>query len=433
MSYFPRLIVFAAIAAVAAAQADAAIVVGLVIDPTATAGSSPDVNSIYSGPGTWHLFAVDDNADDFGISTYNVHLSGATVFRHTSPLGSIQDGDGNVQQAGFNILRTTPGQYADDSIHASQPLPDQSPFLFTGLGQETGNLAAKVAAAQPGSTLLKGATSPSWGTYNSIAPFEGKNWLFLAEGTYDAGVLPTISEAAFTVFTSPTTFRSSFSTTTIVPEPITSTLLTREYVDQLTPRPLPNSTPAPVAPPEPEPIVVPAPPINPPPSPPPLPPVANEDPQEPEPPVTETGPIIGDSPWVIFRNPNIGVGNPDEFLYFDESAYYIQHSLIDTSTFFGLSFGEYAHHSGFHSAMVAELVGMVSYSDDIDGGYQIDSVGRESFLTFNAVGVKHVGVFDSLAMVDAIPAPEPHGVLLAIAAQGSLSILARRRRAKQKR
>src|SRR6185436_20465379 len=96
-----RSAALAVIAVIAAGHfAQAAIVVGLVLDPVTTAGSSADVNSIYSGLGTWHLFAVDDNDDDFGISSYNIDLTGATAIRHTSPFEfGIEDASGDVYEA----------------------------------------------------------------------------------------------------------------------------------------------------------------------------------------------------------------------------------------------------------------------------------------------------------------------------------------------
>src|SRR5207244_2271164 len=103
--------------------------------------------------------------------------------------------------------RSGNGSTDSSSIHASQPLPDQSPFLITGLGQQTGNFAAATGGA------LSSSTSPSWGDYNTISPLNGKNWLFLAEGKYDQGVLPNISHASFTVFNNSTTFSSKMSST----------------------------------------------------------------------------------------------------------------------------------------------------------------------------------------------------------------------------
>ena len=260
--------------------ADAAVFVGLVFDPLAPAGYSPSAPEGLSGPGTWQLFAVDDGQGDFGISGYNVELAGATLSRHRSPVAAGLIGtDGESYEAGFNMLREVRGDSTSTSIHASQPLPGMSPFLLSGLGQRTGDFAsaANAVSLQPFGPIRQ-ATSPAWGNYESISPLNGNNWLLIADGTYDAGVLPSISKAAFTVYDDTTNFRSRLATSHIIPDPITPSLLTPEYLDVLT-------TP----PPPPPPVVVvvpPAPPVvyDPPPPPvaPPVDPVV-----EPQPPVVE--------------------------------------------------------------------------------------------------------------------------------------------------
>jgi hypothetical protein len=257
-----RSAALAAIVVFAAGRAaDAAIVVGLVLDPASTAGTSPDVSSIYSGLGTWQLFAVDDNSDDFGISSYNIDLTGATTIRHTSPSAcAIADANGDYHAAGFSTLRGA-GATADSSfIQASQPLPDQSPFLVTGLGQQAGSFAA-VAGGDP----ARGVTSSSWGNYNTISPLNGKNWLFLGEGTYDQGTLPSISQASFTVYNNRATLNSKMSSTAIVPEPMTPGLLTPEYLARISaPPPAPPAPQPVVAAPTNPPAVAPSPIVNPP-------------------------------------------------------------------------------------------------------------------------------------------------------------------------
>src|SRR5258705_13601414 len=76
--------------AIPAATANAAFIVALVVDPWTTAGTTPDVTSTRSGPGTWHLFAVDDLPGQYGFNTYDVTVTGATSVNHRSPLTTVQ-------------------------------------------------------------------------------------------------------------------------------------------------------------------------------------------------------------------------------------------------------------------------------------------------------------------------------------------------------
>jgi hypothetical protein len=287
-----RSLIFAALALSGISTAPAAIVVGLVLDPATTAGLSSDVSSIYSGPGTWHLFAVDDNADDFGISLYNVNVAGAASMRHTSPLANILDNDGNAIEAGFNVLRSP---NASTAVHASQQLPGRSPVHITGIGQEAGNFADKIAALQPGGTILNSPTSSSWGNYSTISPLNGKNWLFLGEGTYDIGTLPSISKASFSVYDNPETFNSRFAPTLIVPDSITATLLTGDYLASLAPQPNPGTVSAPPVAPPPPPVEQPEPPAPPPQQPPTTPP-----------------PVVDPPPAKPFVPPPAGPWNPPD-------------------------------------------------------------------------------------------------------------------------
>src|SRR5947207_764941 len=91
--------IFATLVCMVPSASRAAIVVGLVLDPFASSGSSGDF-------GNWQLFAVDDNAGDFGISGYNIDLVGATTIRHASPSIAIQNADGDTYQAGFSLFRS---------------------------------------------------------------------------------------------------------------------------------------------------------------------------------------------------------------------------------------------------------------------------------------------------------------------------------------
>src|SRR5262249_50401141 len=128
----------------------------------------------------------------------------------------------------------------------------------SGLGQQAGNFAAVTGGA-----ASSGATSSSWGNYSTVSPLNGKNWLFLGEGTYDQGTLPSISQAAFTVFSNSTTFTSKLSPSAIVPAPTPPPLLPPKYgAPTRPPAPPPPIVPPPPPPPDPPPVV--APPSNPP-------------------------------------------------------------------------------------------------------------------------------------------------------------------------
>src|SRR4051812_3693685 len=237
-----RTLFYAAVAATCAClvarPSDAGIVVGLVLDPFATSGSAGDL-------GNWQLFAVDDSSTDFGISSYNVDLVGATTIHNASPFATgIHDADGNSFDAGFSLLRTPSGLPKGDTIHAAQPLPGMSPFLITGMGQEASSLESK-AASLPGYSLSSAAASANWGTYSNIAPLNGKNWLLLADGSYNRSAPPTIARADFTVYSDNKNFGSSYTPSTVVPDPITPTLLTPDYISRIAP---PTVIP-PVAPP----------------------------------------------------------------------------------------------------------------------------------------------------------------------------------------
>jgi hypothetical protein len=225
-SFRKSLIAVAVLGISAPVTSDAALVVALVLDPPTTAGSSPDVTSTRSGSGTWHLFALDDVPGDYGIGNYNIIVAGAGSVNHRSPVTNIQDTNGDAQSAGFNLLRTPTNA---NPIQASQNLPGLTPFLIHGFGQTAGSFTAQAAAIQPGSTVIGPTTSAAWGNYNTIAPLNGKNWLFIAEGTYNPSSPPNITQATFDLYTSPTTFQQRGPTSAailITPEPSSVCLLT---------------------------------------------------------------------------------------------------------------------------------------------------------------------------------------------------------------
>src|SRR3954447_7197350 len=82
----------------------ASVILGLLLNPGSTAGGG--ATSTRSGNGSWQLYALDDSNTDFGISSYNITMSGTTAINHRSPVTTIDDVNGDPQTAGFNLLRT---------------------------------------------------------------------------------------------------------------------------------------------------------------------------------------------------------------------------------------------------------------------------------------------------------------------------------------
>jgi hypothetical protein len=132
-----------------ATSANASVIVGLVIDPASTAGGG--ATSTRSGPGSWQVYALDDSNADFGISSYNITMTGTTAINHRSPVTTINDGNGDPQTAGFNLLRTATN---GNPIQASQGLPGSTPFLIPGFGQTANSFANIAANATPPGTVV---------------------------------------------------------------------------------------------------------------------------------------------------------------------------------------------------------------------------------------------------------------------------------------
>jgi hypothetical protein len=250
-----RMLIAAAAILAFAARANAATILAVLVDPPSVAGGG--ATSTRSGAGTFQIFAVDDNAGTGGIATYQITMGPAvTASNNRSPVTTIMDANGDNQSAGFNLLRSGSNAAA---MAGAQNLPGQTTFFVKGMGQTVGSFI-KVAATQPGSTVVGPTTSGSWGgPYASLAstlPPQGpvdyvgangaKKWLFLGEGLYnpallvggtpDQRLLGIASAAAITVYTSPAPndFTQIASTTNTVisvldpppwPEPSTLTLL----------------------------------------------------------------------------------------------------------------------------------------------------------------------------------------------------------------
>src|SRR6185503_8688991 len=111
------------------------------------------------------LYAIEDAAaTDFGISSYNISISGATAINHRSPNGLAEDGNADIQTWGFTGLRSPTNQ---NPIVASQALPGTSPFLITGFGQTASNATAKITAIDPAATGINATSGASWGNYTT--------------------------------------------------------------------------------------------------------------------------------------------------------------------------------------------------------------------------------------------------------------------------
>jgi len=227
-----RKIFFAGLAALfCASSADASVIVGLLLNPASTAGGG--ATSTRSGNGSWQLYAIEDTGStDFGISSYNVVMSGTTAVNHRSPVTTITDNNGDPQTAGFSGLRS--GTNANPIV-ASQGLPGTTPFLITGYGQTASDFITKSQAIQPTAAVVGPTTSGVWGAYNSPAlnaleTSTGHKWIFLAEGLGPAG-LTSVTSSTITVYsntggTSISTPSSSVVLTeTVIPEPATLSLL----------------------------------------------------------------------------------------------------------------------------------------------------------------------------------------------------------------
>jgi hypothetical protein len=179
-----------------------AMYVYLVVDPPTTAGagiapilgggSTMVVSSTRSGPGTWHLYAIDDTNGSAGIRSFFVKLNGSVLsVSNRSPLGNWDDqptyGDGTEHPVGFDNVRTT------TPLLGGSLSPTDSPQIG-GYGITAGNFQAATSAGSWQAT----PTSGQWGNYadpgtSGSVPATGhvRNALFLGEGLY-TGAAPTV-------------------------------------------------------------------------------------------------------------------------------------------------------------------------------------------------------------------------------------------------
>jgi hypothetical protein len=227
----------------AARHADAATILAIGLNPPSTAGAG--ATSTRSGPGTFHIYAADDNAGSQGIGTYSISLGPAvTASNNRSPVTTIQDSNGDSQSAGFNLLRSSSGV---NPMTGAENLPGQTPFLIKGFGQTAGSFTAVAAAAPQPASVVGPTTSGNWGgpyVGGLLADWAGstgpKKWVLLGEGLYNPALLgPTLETARAAMVPSATTTVYSSSTagdfsqvaaTTLVsvgyftPEPATITM-----------------------------------------------------------------------------------------------------------------------------------------------------------------------------------------------------------------
>lgn len=196
-----RYVLFLVFAACLTNSASAGVIVGLLPSPVTTAGVA---QSTRSGPGTWHLYAIDTSNTDFGISSYNITMTGVTAINNRSPNGSATDENGDPQTWGFTGLRS--GTNANPIV-ASQALPGTSPFLITGFGQEANNAATKIGGIQPLATGITAVSGASWGNYTTrnfypeMLNYEaqtGHKFVFIAEGTGNISI-SNITSGVFSV------------------------------------------------------------------------------------------------------------------------------------------------------------------------------------------------------------------------------------------
>jgi hypothetical protein len=195
-------------AAVGGSTSQAGVILGLLNGPPTTAGVAL---STRSGPNTWHLYAIEDAASsDLGIGSYNIVIPGATAINHRSPNGTAVDGNGDVQNWGFTLLRSGTNV---NPIVASLPLMGTTPFVITGFGREASNATAKITAIDPNATSITANSGANWGSYAGANPpypfsalknFEqsvGHKWMFIAEGA--GNIKPSEISGTFTVLSNP--------------------------------------------------------------------------------------------------------------------------------------------------------------------------------------------------------------------------------------
>jgi hypothetical protein len=134
----------------------------------------------YPTPTTWTLEALASGADNFGIASYNVLLTGASTVDHRSPNYAFSGP--NNGPAGFTLIRSADGVSA---IGASQDTTNANSYLIPGYGQTAGSFAA--AGLTP---FVVTTDEVAWGVPALIA-----------QGTNLDGASPEYVEGSVEVFT----------------------------------------------------------------------------------------------------------------------------------------------------------------------------------------------------------------------------------------
>ena len=184
----------------------------LAVDPATTAGAGVatiaradstgtfSVTSNKSGPGTFHLYALDSGTNSFGIAYFSIALGGGVVpssVLNRSPITSFDtldsegNGTGGSGNAGYSINLLRSGVNPNPTIPVQGAQEVGSANRIGGLGKVASSFNATPnlpAVPGGGSRTWGGVTSGQWGNYATAFPNDpsglGNKWLLLGEGNY---------------------------------------------------------------------------------------------------------------------------------------------------------------------------------------------------------------------------------------------------------
>jgi len=185
----------------------------LVIDPATTAGAGVagvartfgtgtfTVTSNKSGPGSFHLFALDDITGSQGIAGFSAQIGGTVSnVLNRSPIGNYEnfDVDANSEgngNAGFSdaLVRSGVGVNPTNPVQGNQVIGSLQDIAGFGIAASNFNNTPNVAAPSDHRDWTS-LTSGQWGAYSAAdtgllngiggAAGTGKKWVFLGEGNY---------------------------------------------------------------------------------------------------------------------------------------------------------------------------------------------------------------------------------------------------------